>query len=130
MKYRLFPSLDFLAYLKRIHVAYHAGRDKTDVAKQLILKITSEKVQQKYPQLQVSWELLSYDAPATIDAEFRDGRKYRRTISHFSKREQSRIVDVWKLNASLEAFPELLPPNFTPGDAKPTDTDGRRGSSK
>eukprot|EP00920_Eleutheroschizon_duboscqi_P023747 GHVT01059126.1.p1 GENE.GHVT01059126.1~~GHVT01059126.1.p1 ORF type:complete len:110 (+),score=4.96 GHVT01059126.1:443-772(+) len=77
MKYRLFPSLDFLAYLKRIHVAYHAGRDKTDVAKQLILKITSEKVQQKYPQLQVSWELLSYDAPATIDAEFRDGRKYR-----------------------------------------------------
>ena len=31
MKYNLFPRLDFLSYLSKIHVAYHPGRPKTEV---------------------------------------------------------------------------------------------------
>lgn len=33
MKYKLFPRLDFFAYLKKIHVSYHPGREKTEVAR-------------------------------------------------------------------------------------------------
>merc|ERR1712137_1326949 len=67
MKYNLFPRLDFLAYLKRIHVAYHPGRERTEVARNLIMHMTSEPSKKKFPQLQATWELLGYDAPATID---------------------------------------------------------------
>eukprot|EP00435_Cladocopium_sp_Y103_P016439 s3642_g4.t1 len=58
MKYNLFPPLDFLAYLKRIHVAYHPGRERTEVARKLIMHMTSERTKKRWPKLEASFELL------------------------------------------------------------------------
>merc|ERR1740121_3282625 len=77
MKYSLFPRLDFLSHLRRVHVAYHPHRQQTEVAKRLIMRVTSEAAQRMFPQLEASWELLAYDAPATIDVEFADGTSKR-----------------------------------------------------
>ncbi len=58
MKYDLFPRLDFFSYLKKIHVSYHPGRAKTEVARRLIMRMTSEATKKKHPRLKASWELL------------------------------------------------------------------------
>merc|ERR550532_1109032 len=102
MKYNLFPRLDFLAYLKRIHVAYHPGRERTEVARRLIMHMTSDTTKKKFPQLQATWELLGYDAPATIDIEFVNGKTKRFLAEHYSRREMQDIVDAWQFNAHLE----------------------------
>eukprot|EP00440_Ansanella_granifera_P068082 gb/GFBE01073857.1/.p1 GENE.gb/GFBE01073857.1/~~gb/GFBE01073857.1/.p1 ORF type:complete len:117 (+),score=37.14 gb/GFBE01073857.1/:1-351(+) len=106
MKYNLFPRLDFLAYLKRIHVAYHPGRERTEVARRLIMHMTSEQSQRKFPNLKSSWELLGYDAPATIDVELVDGRKKRFLAEHFSQREMQDIIDTWQFEAHLQHMKE------------------------
>merc|ERR1711953_171336 len=102
MKYTLFPRLDFLAYLRTIHVAYHPGRDKAEVAKKLIMRMTSDSAKRKFPQLKATWELLGYDAPPTIDVEFLDGRKKRFLADHYSRREMQDLVDEWQFQTHLK----------------------------
>ncbi|CAK9077394.1 unnamed protein product [Durusdinium trenchii] len=97
MKYTLFPPLDFLAYLKRIHVAYHPGRARTEVAR---------KTKKRFPNLEASFELLGYDAPATIDVEMVDGRKKRLLAEHYSTKEMQDIVDTWQFECHLEHMKE------------------------
>ncbi|CAK9077392.1 unnamed protein product [Durusdinium trenchii] len=106
MKYTLFPPLDFLAYLKRIHVAYHPGRARTEVARQLIMHMTAEKTKKRFPNLEASFELLGYDAPATIDVEMVDGRKKRLLAEHYSTKEMQDIVDTWQFECHLEHMKE------------------------
>lgn len=106
MKYNLFPPLDFLAYLKRIHVAYHPGRERTEVARKLIMHMTSERTKKRWPKLEASFELLGYDAPATIDVEMLDGRKNRFLAEHYSTREMQDIIDTWQFEAHLEHMKE------------------------
>mmetsp|Transcript_88335 Transcript_88335/g.205519 ORF Transcript_88335/g.205519 Transcript_88335/m.205519 type:complete len:117 (-) Transcript_88335:133-483(-) len=106
MKYNLFPRLDFLAYLKSIHVAYHPGRERTEVARRLIMQMTSESTKKKFPQLKASWELLGYNAPATIDVEFVHGKKKRFFAEHYSKQEMQDIVDSWQFEAHLQYMKE------------------------
>lgn len=61
MRYRLFPSLTFLSYLKKLHVYYSPARiEKADVARRLIIFASSQKIKQRYPLLTVTWELLAY----------------------------------------------------------------------
>merc|ERR1711972_967189 len=55
MKYNLFPRLDFLAYLAKIHVAYHPGRERTEVARRLVMRMTAESTKTNFPQLQPTW---------------------------------------------------------------------------
>ena len=102
MKYKLFPKLDFLAYAKHIHVAYHPGRAKSEVARRLVLQITSQTVKRKFPTLQTSWELLGYDAPATVDVTFPDGTSRRFVADHWSKSEMQAVIDRWQFGAHLE----------------------------
>merc|ERR1719482_1580167 len=106
MKYTLFPRVDFLSYLKRIHVAYHPGRQRTEVARRLIMHMTSEPSKRKFPHLRPTWELLNYDAPATIDVEFFDGRKKRFLADHYSRREMQAIVDEWQLETNMQHMPQ------------------------
>ena len=102
MKYKLFSKLDFLQYAKSIHVAYHPGRAKSEVARRLVLQITSEKVKKKFPTLNASWELLGYDAPATVDVTFGDGQRRRFMADHWSKAEMQSVVDRWQYEAHIE----------------------------
>eukprot|EP00386_Alphamonas_edax_P006594 GDKI01021303.1.p1 GENE.GDKI01021303.1~~GDKI01021303.1.p1 ORF type:complete len:137 (-),score=24.73 GDKI01021303.1:14-424(-) len=106
MRYTLFPRLDFLSYAKRIHVSYYPGRDKTEVAKRLIMHMTSENTKKKFPDMTATWEFLSYDAPASLDIELKDGKRHRMMLEQWSKRELSAIVDKWKFNSNMEPFPE------------------------
>mmetsp|Transcript_72510 Transcript_72510/g.125800 ORF Transcript_72510/g.125800 Transcript_72510/m.125800 type:complete len:143 (-) Transcript_72510:109-537(-) len=106
MKYKLFPRLDFLSYMKKIHVAYHPGREKTEVARRLIMRMTSDPVKKKFPNLQASWELLGYDSPATIDVELVDGRRKRFLAEHYSQREMQDIVDTWQFECHLQHMKE------------------------
>ena len=102
MKYKLFPRLDFLSYLKTIHIAYHPGRAKSEVARKLILQVTGQSAKRKYPTLKSSWELLGYDAPATIDVEFQNGLKRRFLADHYSKDEMHAIIDKWQYETHIE----------------------------
>ena len=102
MKYKLFPRLDFFAYMKKIRVAYHPGRSKSETARRLVLQITSEALKKKFPGLSASYELLGYDAPATVDVEFGDGRKKRFVCDHLSKSEMQSVIDKWQFEAHLE----------------------------
>merc|ERR1712187_260803 len=95
-----------LAYLKSIHVAYHPGRERTEVARRLIMHMTSEPTRKKLPQLKATWELLGYDAPATIDVEFADGRRKKFMAEHYSQQEMQDIVDTWQFEAHLQFMKE------------------------
>ncbi|SBT78630.1 conserved Plasmodium protein, unknown function [Plasmodium ovale] len=76
MRYKLFPPLTFLSYLKRLHVYYSPVRsEKADVARRLIVFASSQKIKQKYPLLTVTWELLAYENPPMIEVEYLDGEK-------------------------------------------------------
>jgi len=102
MKYKLFPRLDFLSYLKSIHIAYHPGRVKSEAARNLIMQVSSPLSKRKYPGLQSSWELLGYDAPSTIDVVFQNGNKKRFLADHYSKTEMHAIIDKWQFEAHME----------------------------
>lgn len=106
MKYKLFPRVDFLAHIKKIHVSYHPGREKAEVARRLIMHMTSEPTKKKFPKLETSWEILGYDAPSTIDITFPDDRKRRFNADHFSRGEMSNIIDEWKFSAHLTHMKE------------------------
>ncbi|EPR59984.1 hypothetical protein TGPRC2_207020 [Toxoplasma gondii TgCatPRC2] len=110
MRNAIFPRIDFLRYLKKIHVSYCPTRPKTEIAKQLIMRVTSESVKKKFPHLQASWEMLAYDAPATVEVELLDGRRVRRIIDGYSKAEKKKIVDDWRFTANMEPWPEVLGP--------------------
>jgi hypothetical protein len=102
MKYKLFPKVDFLAYLKSIHIAYHPGRAKTEVARRLVLQVTSENSKKKYPGLNASWELLGYDAPSSVEVEFFDGRKQRFLAEGYTKSEIHALIDKWQYSAHID----------------------------
>ncbi|CDU16914.1 conserved protein, unknown function [Plasmodium yoelii] len=113
MRYRLFPSLTFLSYLKKLHVYYSPARiEKADVARRLIIFASSQKIKQRYPLLTVTWELLAYDNPPMIEVEYLNGEKEKINIEYFSDRQKKEIIDKWKYTASLEAFPEVLAPTI------------------
>ncbi|KAF4671479.1 hypothetical protein FOL47_001531 [Perkinsus chesapeaki] len=79
-----------------MHIAYYPGREHTEVAKRLVMSVTSEPVKQKFPEFTATWELLGYDGPATVDVEFLNGDKKRYLADHFSDGEMNGIVENWK----------------------------------
>jgi len=83
-------------------MGYHPGREHTEVARQLIMSMTSEGTKRKFPKLKATWDLLGYDAPATVSVEFVDGRKKTFMAEHYSKREMQDIVDEWQFKAHLK----------------------------
>eukprot|EP00437_Effrenium_voratum_P065380 CAMPEP_0181494852 /NCGR_PEP_ID=MMETSP1110-20121109/52041_1 /TAXON_ID=174948 /ORGANISM="Symbiodinium sp., Strain CCMP421" /LENGTH=81 /DNA_ID=CAMNT_0023622389 /DNA_START=174 /DNA_END=419 /DNA_ORIENTATION=- len=70
------------------------------------MHMTSERTKKRYPSLQASWELLGYDAAASIDVEMVDGRKKRFLAEHYSYREMQDIVDTWQFENHLEYMKE------------------------
>ncbi|SBT35652.1 hypothetical protein POVWA2_026070 [Plasmodium ovale wallikeri] len=87
MRYKLFPPLTFLSYLKRLHVYYSPVRsEKADVAR--------------------------YENPPMIEVEYLDGEKEKINIEYFSDRQKKEIIDRWKYTSSLEPFPEVLAPTM------------------
>ncbi|CAD2099722.1 conserved Plasmodium protein, unknown function [Plasmodium vinckei] len=87
MRYRLFPPLTFLSYLKKLHVYYSPARiEKADVAR--------------------------YENPPMIEVEYLNGEKEKINIEYFSDRQKKEIVDKWKYTASLEPLPEVLAPTI------------------
>ena len=101
MKYNLFPRPDFLSYVKSIHIAYHPGRDKSQVARNLIMQVSGRECKRKYPAMKSSWELLGYDSPATIDVEYMNGSRKRFLADHYSKNEMHSIIDKWQYTSHL-----------------------------
>eukprot|EP00920_Eleutheroschizon_duboscqi_P015076 GHVT01034910.1.p1 GENE.GHVT01034910.1~~GHVT01034910.1.p1 ORF type:complete len:109 (-),score=1.64 GHVT01034910.1:2262-2588(-) len=57
-KYNFFPPLDFLAYLKSIHVAYTPGRARTEVCRQLIKHFEDPQTVKRFPKLKASYQIL------------------------------------------------------------------------
>jgi hypothetical protein len=102
MKYKLFPKLDFLDYVKRIHVSYFPGRERNETARQLILHMTSDSTKRKHPKLEATWELLGYDSPALIELELVNGRKQKFIADHYSRREMQSIIDQWQYTSHME----------------------------
>ncbi|CRG95958.1 conserved Plasmodium protein, unknown function [Plasmodium gallinaceum] len=113
MRYRLFPPLTFLSFLRKLHVYYSPARnEKTDVARRLIIFASSQKIKQRYPLLTVTWELLAYENPPMIEVEYLNGEKEKINIEYFSDRQKKEIINKWKYTASLDPFPEVLAPTI------------------
>lgn len=111
MKGSLFGNWDFLRYLRKIHITYSTRRPETSQnAKDLILRLTSQRVQQRHPQLKVTWEMLDYDAPAVVEAELLTGFKHRQLIEGYSSAQRREIIDKWRFSANLEPWEEVLAP--------------------
>ncbi|CBZ55515.1 conserved hypothetical protein [Neospora caninum Liverpool] len=101
-KYDLFKPLDFLACVKNVHVAYHPGRPRSEVCRQLIHLMKSESVKKKFPTLQASYQLLGYNAPSIIKIELINGKKHEFHAEHFSLREMQMRFDKDQFEAYLE----------------------------
>ena len=46
--------------------------------------------------------MLAYDAPATIEMEFANGKKKKFLAEHYSQREMQLVVDQWQFTAHLK----------------------------
>ncbi|PFH33560.1 hypothetical protein BESB_077770 [Besnoitia besnoiti] len=101
-KYDLFKPLDFLTCVKSIHVAYHPGRARSEVCRQLIHYMKSEPVKKKFPTLQSSFQLLGYNSPSIIKIELVNGKKHEFEAEHFSLREMQMRFDKDQYEAYLE----------------------------
>ncbi|EPR58729.1 hypothetical protein TGGT1_216910 [Toxoplasma gondii GT1] len=101
-KYDLFKPLDFLACVKSVHVAYHPGRPRSEVCRQLIHHMKSDSVRKRFPSLQASYQLLGYNAPSTIKIELINGKKHEFQAEHFSLREMQMRFDTDQFEAYLE----------------------------
>ncbi|PHJ25066.1 hypothetical protein CSUI_001075 [Cystoisospora suis] len=101
-KYDLFRPLDFLAYVKSVHISYHPGRPRSDVCRQLIQYVESETVKKKFPSLQSSYQLLGYNAPSTVRIELVNGKKHQFAADHFTLAEMHRRFDKDQFEAFLE----------------------------
>ncbi|EDO05795.1 uncharacterized protein BBOV_IV001980 [Babesia bovis T2Bo] len=122
-RYSLVPPLHILGALRRLHISYSNKRLETaDIARRLVVYTTGERLKLKFPQLYVTWEILDYDAPASMRVEFLNGKTGSYLIEGYSKREKERIVADWQFSANLEPWPETLAPVYNP--ETPTSGDG------
>ncbi|SOV79138.1 conserved Plasmodium protein, unknown function [Plasmodium sp. gorilla clade G3] len=113
MRYRLFPPLHFLSYLRKIHIYYSPQRcEKADVARRLIIFCSSQKIKERYPMLTVTWELLAYENPPMIEVEYFNGQKEKINIEYFSNTQKKKILDEWKYTACLDPYPEVMKPTL------------------
>lgn len=92
-KWQLFPSLNILAHVKGIRVRLHPGRGISEGCRELASVLCSSDVQQKFPTLQSSVELLGYDAPSEIHIEFNNGKKYKLFADGYSLKELHMRLD-------------------------------------
>lgn len=72
----------------------------------MIMRMTSESTKKRFPQLEATWELLGYDAPATIQVQLLDGREKRFLAEHYSRYEMQNIVDDWQYEAHMQFMKE------------------------
>eukprot|EP00920_Eleutheroschizon_duboscqi_P015082 GHVT01034922.1.p1 GENE.GHVT01034922.1~~GHVT01034922.1.p1 ORF type:complete len:119 (-),score=13.90 GHVT01034922.1:496-852(-) len=101
-KYNFFPPLDFLAYLKSIHVAYTPGRARTEVCRQLIKHFEDPQTVKRFPKLKASYQILGYDSPSTVHLELVNGKKHRFLAERFSMKEMQLMFDNDQFSAHLE----------------------------
>lgn len=90
--------------MKKIHVAYTPGRERTGTARSIITYMTSDSARKKYPKLNATWELQGFDSPAVAEVEFLDGKSMRLMLEDYSPREIDALVDEWRFKAHLTAM--------------------------
>ncbi|SIO73324.1 conserved Plasmodium protein, unknown function [Babesia microti strain RI] len=113
MRYRLSPILNFLGGLESLHIAYSNKRLGTaGIARRMIIMTTGDAVKNRFPHLNVTWEILDYDSPARIEAKTLTGKFESFVIEGFDKSKRAEILDNWKFNASLDPFHEVLAPKI------------------
>jgi len=66
------------------------------------MRMTSETTKKNHPKLEATWELLGYDAPATVQVEFMNGKEKRFLVEHYSRYEMQNVVDEWQYEAHME----------------------------
>ncbi len=67
---------------------------------------TSEAVKKRFPKLQVTWELLAYDAPGVVRLEMVDGRQKEFSIEYHSKYEMQVAIDEWQFEHHMRFMRE------------------------
>lgn len=73
----------------------------------MIMACTAPKWSNQYPDCKFTWELLGYDAPATMNVTFQDGRQKHFNIEHHSKYELHNIMDKWQWEHHLRHIKEM-----------------------
>jgi len=74
MKHNLFPKLNILAYVKRIDVSFHPGRQNSELCRSLVNRMSSKGCKKQFPNLQHSYKILGYDQPSSIEIEMSSGK--------------------------------------------------------
>ena len=67
---------------------------------------TSERVKKRFPKLEVTWELLAYDAPGVVRLEMVDGRQKEFSTEYHSKYEMQMILDEWQFENHIRFMRE------------------------
>lgn len=80
--------------------------------RRMIIMTTGDAVKNRFPHLNVTWEILDYDSPARIEAKTLTGKFESFVIEGFDKSKRAEILDNWKFNASLDPFHEVLAPKI------------------
>lgn len=60
-KYDIFKPLHLLSFVERLHIKYKPGTNGSETCRTLYLLATSDSVMNKFPKLQFSYEITSYD---------------------------------------------------------------------
>lgn len=118
--------------------ALSRARYRISAFRDLILRLTSASVARKYPQLEISWEMLDADVPAFVEATLVDGRTHkwvgrqsrfaplatnafteerpthrgvrlRQLLRGFSSAQKREIVDKWRFAGELHGRRESAP---------------------
>eukprot|EP00916_Digyalum_oweni_P011770 GHVL01019550.1.p1 GENE.GHVL01019550.1~~GHVL01019550.1.p1 ORF type:complete len:124 (+),score=17.40 GHVL01019550.1:30-374(+) len=108
IKYKLFPNINFFQFIKKVHIQYCPSRRKTDLAKQMIVQMTSKGVQTKYPKFEVTYEIMEYDTPAVMTVTNFQGKIRKLNIEDWSSQQKKDIVNQWKFTCNMERLPENI----------------------
>uniref|UniRef100_A0A0G4I340 Ribosomal protein/NADH dehydrogenase domain-containing protein n=1 Tax=Chromera velia CCMP2878 TaxID=1169474 RepID=A0A0G4I340_9ALVE len=98
----LFVKPNFFSYIKKIHVAYRPGKPNTDVCRQIIFQMHSQKIRKLFPKLEASYDLLGYDGPSSVDIELVTGKMKRFIPEQHSLQEMMTFLAQDRSEAHLD----------------------------
>ncbi|KAF8821664.1 hypothetical protein IE077_001747 [Cardiosporidium cionae] len=100
-KLTIFHQLDFLSYVKRLHVSYHPGRSRSDVCRQIIAHMTSPQSKKNFPRLNASFDIVGYDSPSTVELELVNGKAFKFFADGYTLKEVQRQFDKEQFDAHV-----------------------------
>ncbi|KAG6440024.1 hypothetical protein BBOV_III006175 [Babesia bovis T2Bo] len=105
-RYDLFPKLPLLAYVDRVHVRYRPGLRNSETCRQFLLSLLRPETSRRYPNLNYTYELLSYDDRPEITITLCSKVSHRFYADEYSLEDIRRAIDNDQYQAHLAYMKE------------------------